>query len=116
MLAALLIAYLHAIGTQVYTPPAYYQFRPISREVNLLGIGVDIFFVISGFIISLTAASYKGRDQSLHFLKKRFIRLNPVYYIALLIFLAVNIHHMLKDYVPGYEVFLKSVILLPPFP
>ncbi|WP_431217319.1 acyltransferase family protein [Puia sp. P3] len=113
MLAALLIACLHGIETQVYTPPGYYPSRPISREVGALGIGVDIFFVISGFIISLTAAGYNGRDQSLHFLKKRFIRLNPVYYIALLIFLALNIHHMLKDYVPGYEVFLKSVILLP---
>lgn len=40
--------------------------------------GVDIFFVISGFIITLSATRYLGRPIA--FLKRRFMRVAPLYY------------------------------------
>jgi peptidoglycan/LPS O-acetylase OafA/YrhL len=46
------------------------------------GIGVDVFFTISGFIISYVANNYKGLSEGIGFLKKRFYRINPVYYFA----------------------------------
>lgn len=47
-------------------------------------LGVDIFFVLSGFVISISSASYFRNHDSLGFLKKRFIRIYPSYWIFLL--------------------------------
>jgi peptidoglycan/LPS O-acetylase OafA/YrhL len=54
-------------------------------------IGVDIFFVISGFIIFYISRTSEGIAQGLSFLMKRFLRINPVYYISSFIFLAILI-------------------------
>jgi len=47
--------------------------------------GVDVFFVLSGFIILYTSST--GKNNTLKFLKKRFIRIYPIYWVitALLI-------------------------------
>lgn len=46
--------------------------------------GVDFFFVISGFMIFYLYSKYFGnKSKSIDFLKKRFIRLFPVYWIVL---------------------------------
>lgn len=52
-------------------------------------IGVDLFFVISGFVITLVANKYVGTQQGINFLVKRFYRINPAYYIATLFGLLV---------------------------
>jgi exopolysaccharide production protein ExoZ len=96
-LAAVLVAYCHSIDIQM-------QFS-VSRQQhfhyleNFGAIGVDLFFVISGFIITLVARQYVGAKQGLRFLAKRFIRINPIYYVASLLFEAVLL--------------LKTMILLP---
>jgi exopolysaccharide production protein ExoZ len=49
---------------------------------NLGGIGVDIFFVISGFIMVVTTfGRADGLGASLNFLRKRALRIYPVYWI-----------------------------------
>jgi peptidoglycan/LPS O-acetylase OafA/YrhL len=50
------------------------------------GLGVDIFFIISGFVIVGTAQRYRSRD----FIVARFIRLFPGLLISMLIVLAVG--------------------------
>ncbi|PHY22898.1 hypothetical protein CSW59_00485 [Caulobacter sp. BP25] len=46
------------------------------------GVGVDIFFVISGFIMYLTSASFVGvRGYPVEFLKRRFERIVPLYWL-----------------------------------
>ncbi|WP_353069072.1 acyltransferase [Tunturibacter empetritectus] len=57
------------------------------RFGNLGMFGVDIFFVISGFILGLTAlraASGDARFESLHFISRRILRILPIYWIVIL--------------------------------
>jgi exopolysaccharide production protein ExoZ len=57
------------------------------RFGNLGMFGVDIFFVISGFILGLTAlraASGDPRFESLHFIARRILRIFPLYWIVIL--------------------------------
>jgi exopolysaccharide production protein ExoZ len=111
-LAALMVAYLHAIGLQVNPPHPFHQSIPGLMEV--LSAGVDIFFVLSGFIITHSASRYSGGSEALHFLKKRFLRINPVYYVALLLFLAVSWHWLIKNHqLPTIPAILKAILLLP---
>jgi exopolysaccharide production protein ExoZ len=49
--------------------------------LTILASGVDIFFVISGFIIASTAAS---QTDALNFVFRRVIRIYPVYWLVLL--------------------------------
>jgi exopolysaccharide production protein ExoZ len=111
-LAALMIAYLHAIGLQVNPPQPFHQQLPGLMDV--LSSGVDIFFVLSGFIITHSASRYSGGQQTLIFLKKRFIRVNPVYYVAACLFLAISWHWLMKNrLLPGTASILKAIFLLP---
>lgn len=66
-------------------------FKAFFKAAHTYGVlGVQIFFVISGFIIpfSLFKAGYTLRDYFL-FLYKRFLRLHPPYLAALLITLII---------------------------
>ncbi|KAA2239882.1 acyltransferase [Chitinophaga agrisoli] len=79
-IAALLVVYVHAIDLQM-------QFS-VSKQQNFFylqnfgAIGVDIFFAISGFIITFVANKYTGTKSGFNFLVKRFIRINPIYYVG----------------------------------
>src|SRR5256885_8215174 len=48
--------------------------------LTILASGVDIFFVISGFIIATTAAAQR---DALNFTIKRAVRIFPVYWLVL---------------------------------
>jgi exopolysaccharide production protein ExoZ len=49
--------------------------------------GVDIFFVISGFIITVISATYAHNNKAVDFFKKRLIRVIPLYWLVSLIFI-----------------------------
>jgi peptidoglycan/LPS O-acetylase OafA/YrhL len=47
------------------------------------GVGVDVFFVISGFLMHyVSRGGFHRRGQSLDFLRRRFIRVVPLYWLA----------------------------------
>jgi exopolysaccharide production protein ExoZ len=107
-----MVAWFHAVELQVYAPPPFHQNIP--RLLDVLSSGVDIFFVLSGFIISHSASRYSGSPQALDFLRRRFVRINPVYYVALLLYLAIRWHWMVNNHrIPGTASLLQSIILLP---
>jgi Predicted acyltransferases len=61
-----------------------------SNIYNVGGFGVDLFFCISGFIMVITSYNKpKGFLQALSFLKKRFVRIYPTYWIYCLLTLAL---------------------------
>lgn len=71
--AALLVAWTHLTLAR----SNYWH----SRHVWDFGaIGVDIFFIISGFVMALTMEKYKERSGT--FLWHRFLRIAPLYYIV----------------------------------
>ena len=85
--AALLVVYDHSLLVQMDYGTSWQQ---NFLHINKFGcIGVDLFFVISGFIITLVAEKFTGTSQGIHFLAKRFLRINPVYYILSLVFLPI---------------------------
>jgi len=74
------------------------------------GFGVDIFFVISGFIIS--HVSYSNHD---YFLLKRIIRVVPLYFIAtfILILVTIKYNHLINNVIVSKEAILKSLLFIP---
>lgn len=78
--------------------------------------GVDIFFVISGFIIyGVTyGRESRSREPATVFLLKRFIRIFPVYWICLFITLALWGSGLFYKNLPmDADIFGRSLFLLP---
>jgi exopolysaccharide production protein ExoZ len=74
-IAALMVVFAHAIP----------EFQPIGSH------GVDVFFVISGFIMVHTSASlFGGPGSSKAFLTKRIARIAPLYWIVTLLTASVG--------------------------
>lgn len=75
--------------------------------------GVDIFFVISGFIIALSAQRFAG--QSLAFFWRRFLRVAPLYYLftTLMVLSLLVIPGATKDTSLDLGQILNSYLFLP---
>ncbi len=98
---------IFAVGWQQRTP----------MRISLGTFGVDIFFVISGFIIYQSAHRLEGGRSSLTFLWHRFRRINPPYYAAVLLTLITWIPGLLHHERPpinAYQTFSWTILL--PFP
>lgn len=104
-IAALLVVYFHTqdmINSKVY--PDYFS-------TGIGAVGVDIFFVISGFIMYYTSKDSFQNGESLKFLKNRAIRVIPAYYLftTIMVMLLValpqlfgNLHFELDHVISSY--------------
>ena len=85
-----------------YSDKFDYYFTQSIRE--LAWLGVDIFFVISGFIIPY---SLSGTDYSIarfwHFMGRRMIRLEPPYLASILLILMLSVINMWVGLVPDAD-------------
>jgi peptidoglycan/LPS O-acetylase OafA/YrhL len=62
------------------------HYLPLPQFLNWGRVGVDIFFVLSGFLITgILYDSAKRRDRYSVFYKRRFLRIFPLYYLVLLL-------------------------------
>lgn len=89
-----------AVTVLVYHAIAHFDWQNFpARSIYLWfhwgWMGVDIFFIISGFVITLSAlqmqCKYSGLPFIKAFLKRRFLRIAPLYYLTLLLFIFMYI-------------------------
>jgi exopolysaccharide production protein ExoZ len=104
-LAALLVVVAHA-SAHPLAEPTYLQAR-------LGEFGVYLFFVISGFI--MVAISGSGQFSALEFLKRRAIRIVPLYWIftTLAALLALLLPALFKSTVFTVPHYLQSMLFIP---
>ena len=76
-------------------------------------LGVDVFFVISGFIITTIAGD--GRFNPREFLVRRAFRILPAYWAAtfLITILAIAIPAQFRTTIPTTEGLIKSLLFIP---
>ncbi len=110
--AALLVVWTHSIDAAAYYSPSRQE--GFFHLAGFGACGLDIFFVISGFIVSLVAtrAVQKGQRSAGKFLSRRCTRIFPLYWIltAVVIFEAQLGSHK----IPWHSVsWLPTAWLLP---
>jgi exopolysaccharide production protein ExoZ len=108
-IAALMVAYLHLL-IQI---PEYAPFLDVRNLVDMrrLGAGVDIFFVISGFIMFVTSRNSSPGE----FAVRRIIRIVPLYWLLTLVLTVVLALHpqFFRSTVLSGEYLLKSFLFIP---
>ena len=116
--AVILVVYDHSIVLQMMYSVSWQQ---NFHHLKTFGcIGVDIFFVLSGFIITYVANKHVGVVQGSQFLIKRFWRINPVYYIACFLGLFVYLLQLWVTKIPIVNLlkqtissFADSILIVP---
>jgi len=106
--AALMVAYFHLAGQYpAYT--AFFRQRLLGFET--LSSGVDVFFVISGFIILISSRNLRPGA----FLVRRLMRIAPLYWILTLVVavLAVLVPSLFRTTLVSPEYLLKSLLFVP---
>lgn len=89
---------------------------PIDLSYFDTGFGVDIFFVISGFIMIYTTADSFGRPgAALVFLKRRFVRIAPLYWLMTtgIILVAVVAPNFLNVPIENWHSIVTSYLFIP---
>jgi len=77
------------------------------------GIGVELFFIVSGYVICMRAPEAPGGGR---FLLSRILRLYPMYWIftsLVLVAHSINPSWRLNNYDPGFISLAKSYLILP---
>ena len=90
--AILLVLLVHFGGSAVDKSLAYGSIleRAYTRVIDTSGAGVDLFFVLSGFLITRILLQSRGASHALrNFYARRVLRIFPLYYLALFVVLIV---------------------------
>jgi len=112
-LAAIMVVFAHTIVGMGRFAVGWLQHTPVRTSLGIFG--VDLFFVISGFVIYRSAGGLTGTNAAFSFLWHRFRRVNPVYYIALLLTIIARLPAIHRHQLPPFtgNDYLASVILFP---
>jgi exopolysaccharide production protein ExoZ len=87
--AAMAIVYCHAIWMVRYAGVEPRGFAPAHLD-DVLAAGVDVFFVLSGFVIAITGPLAARRPSGSAFFWRRWSRVAPVFYILTIPALAMT--------------------------
>ncbi|WP_226623086.1 acyltransferase family protein [Brucella anthropi] len=80
-----------------------------NKYVAVGAAGVDVFFVISGFVMVIAT---KANESSVIFIKKRFIKVVPMYWIATV--LTIIFYYYRHGEIIVWEHIATSLLFLPP--
>ena len=106
--AAAMVVFVHAISTYFSKVDST---SSDTLQLHLGELGVKLFFCISGFIIfSSTKDLLPGFSSTAIFLKRRFIRVAPLYWLATIIY-AIKLS--LQGAHPSVTEFLYSLFFIP---
>lgn len=109
------VVVLHHTGN-IMAEPRFFGDNPFSGHLKNFNVGVDFFFVLSGFIIAWIHWSDLGKIKSLgSYAKKRFLRIYPPYWgiLAFLIALYALVPSAGKPSQHDPWNTLLSIVLLP---
>jgi peptidoglycan/LPS O-acetylase OafA/YrhL len=107
--AALLVVVCHTFLQIIIS---YGQSTLVGNIVTFGASGVDIFFVISGFVI--TNSMFGKREiQRNHFIVNRLLRIYPIYWIVITAMLLLNAAGLFKSMDSGVLDIALSYLLLP---
>jgi peptidoglycan/LPS O-acetylase OafA/YrhL len=95
--AALFVVFGHVIEHHTSFDANYHikYFNILFRDSEVAHISVLIFFVLSGYVIGITNKDKLKKETVFIYLKKRFIRLYPIYFVSVIFTLIISIHYAL---------------------
>lgn len=89
-IAALMVLYCHLLAPEIALDPGYVP-SDLFWRIETGHAAVLFFFVLSGYVIGLTnSASVWSGGASRNYLWRRFVRLYPMYFLAVLLGFAVR--------------------------
>ena len=113
-IGAIIIVFVHAHGGVAEASKQGIADAFLLSHENILmlgGFGVDFFFVISGFIMTTVVwNNFRHDPQPLRFAEKRFVRVFPIYWFHLSIWVAFYL--LIARHVPGMPVVTTNDIAL----
>ena len=86
-IAAIMVALSHLLYVDLLTPE--FNIPPFLRTIEGGHAGVLIFFVLSGYVIGWTNSRPFSPAAGRTYVWRRFVRLAPIYYVAMLVTVAV---------------------------
>lgn len=102
IISAFLVVLAHTNGLSIFIVGRF-----LNVNYFLGSVGVDIFFVISGFVMYLAAQKVSaGYKEAINFLIKRLIRVLPLYFL-------ITVFYAYKIDLLNFESLLKSLLLVP---
>ncbi len=105
-IAVIAVVFFHGFGTS-YNVPVHRWVKPLQGIASMGWLGVDLFFVISGYCIAanIYGCFQKGRTPT-QFIKGRLWRIVPTYWLATLVAMGIGIlampfnHTTLRNNIP----------------
>ncbi|MBI3704408.1 MAG: acyltransferase [Rhizobiales bacterium] len=114
-LAAGLVVFGHSLHETQYVAAKTAQL-PLTASLLDWGIGVDIFFVVSGFIMVYTSTEFFGQPNAARvFLMRRIVRVVPLYWLitAGLILVYFIAPRALNVPIEGWRSIVESFLFIP---
>ena len=116
LLRAIAVGFVVFIHSAYFGVPIISSINPTDSFYNLKTwgtIGVDLFFTISGFIMTIVIPAYMKPKGWKDYFAKRMIRIIPLYYLLSVLdaLVTVYVHHEALT----FQVIIKSLIFFPVF-